>query len=48
MDVYATSSDVEVEVEAEAEAVAFWWKGKHLKICRFRFNSVSKLLIEFL
>jgi hypothetical protein len=38
------SSDVEAEVEAP-EAVVFWWKRKQkrLKICRFRFHSVSKL-----
>jgi hypothetical protein len=36
------------DVEAEAlEAVAFWWKWKHLKICRFCFRPVSKLLFEF-
>jgi hypothetical protein len=37
-----------VEAEAEApEAVAFWWKRKHLKICRFRFQSFSKLVFKF-
>jgi hypothetical protein len=36
------------DVEAEApEAVAFWWKRKRLKICSFRFYSVSKLLFKF-
>jgi hypothetical protein len=38
------------DVEAEAlEAVVFWWKRKRmrLKICRFRFHSVSKLLFKF-
>jgi hypothetical protein len=37
--------------EAEAqEAAAFWWKRKrkHLKICRFCFYSVLKLLFKFL
>jgi hypothetical protein len=39
---------VEVEAEAEApEAVVFWWKRKRLKICCFRFRSVSKLVYEF-
>jgi hypothetical protein len=41
---------VEAETEVEApEAVKFWWKQKQkrLKICRFRFHSVSKLLFEF-
>jgi hypothetical protein len=41
-----TSRDVEVEAEAP-EAVVFWWKRKQkrkrLKICRFRFHSVSTL-----
>ena len=43
-----SSSDVEAEAEAP-EAVAFWWKRKqkHLKICHFRFHSISKLLFEF-
>jgi hypothetical protein len=42
------SSDVEAEAEAEApEAVDLFWKQKHLKICRFRFRSVSKLLFKF-
>jgi hypothetical protein len=45
------SSDVEAEAaapEAEAPEVAvFWWKRKRLKICRFRFHFVSKLLFEF-
>jgi hypothetical protein len=44
------TSDVEEEAEAEAEAleaVEFWWKRKRLKICRFCFHSVSKLLLEF-
>jgi hypothetical protein len=40
------SSDVEAETEAP-EAVTFWWKKKRLKICRFRFHSVSKLLFGF-
>jgi hypothetical protein len=44
---------VEAEAQAQAEAVVpeaviFWWKRKRLKICRFRFHSVSKLLFEFL
>jgi hypothetical protein len=44
----ASLSDVEAEAEAEApEAVVFWWKRKRLKICRFHFHSVSKLLFEF-
>jgi hypothetical protein len=38
------SSDVKAEAE---EAIEFWWKRKPLKICRFRFHSVSKLLFEF-
>jgi hypothetical protein len=46
-----TSSDVVAEAEAEAEVITFWWKRKwkqkHLKICRFRFHSVLKLLFEF-
>jgi hypothetical protein len=38
---------MDMEVEAEAlEAVAFWWKLKRLKICRFRFYSLSKLLFK--
>jgi hypothetical protein len=47
---YIDTSDAEAEVETEAEApeeVGFWWKRKRLKICRFRFHSVSKLLFEF-
>jgi hypothetical protein len=41
-----------VEAEEEApEAIVFWWKQKRkqkrLKICRFRFRSVSKLVYEF-
>jgi hypothetical protein len=51
----AKTSDVEAEAEAETqEAVLFWWKQKRkwkrkrLKICRFCFHSVSKLLYEFL
>jgi hypothetical protein len=36
------------DAEAEApEAVTFWQKQKRLKICRFRFHSVSKLLFKF-
>jgi hypothetical protein len=35
---------IDVEAEPEApEAVVFWWKQKRLKICRFRFHSISKL-----
>jgi hypothetical protein len=46
--VNVANSDVEAEAEA-LEAVNFWWKQKrkHLKICRFHFHSVSKLLLEF-
>jgi beta-xylosidase len=46
--IYIVCSDVEAEAEAP-EAVVFWWKRKqkHLKICRFHFHSVSKLLFEF-
>jgi hypothetical protein len=40
------SSDVEAEAEA-LEAVDLWWKRKRLKICRFPFRSVSKLLFKF-
>jgi hypothetical protein len=40
---------VSSDVEAEAEVLAFWWKQKrkHLKICSFRFRSVSKLVYKF-
>jgi hypothetical protein len=44
------SSDVEAEADADApEAVVFWWKRKRkrLKICHFRFHSVSKLPPKF-
>jgi hypothetical protein len=41
-----SESEAEAEVEAP-EAVQFWWKQKRLKICHFRFHSVSKFLIEF-
>jgi hypothetical protein len=40
------SSDVEAEAEVP-EAVDLWWKRKRLKICHFRFRSVSKLLFKF-
>jgi hypothetical protein len=42
------SSDEEAEAKAP-QAVAFWWKQKQkrLKMCHFRFHSVSKLLFEF-
>jgi hypothetical protein len=50
-------SDAKTEAEAEAEAevpemleaVYLWWKQKRnrLKICRFCFQSVSKLLLKF-
>jgi hypothetical protein len=44
--------DVEAEAEVEAEALeagAIWWKRKRKGIimCRFRFHSVSKLLLKF-
>jgi hypothetical protein len=42
----APSSDVEAEAEAP-EVVVLWWKRKRLKICRFRFLSVSKLVYKF-
>jgi hypothetical protein len=44
------TSDVEAEAEAEApEALTLWWnrKRKRLKICHFRFHSVSKLVFKF-
>jgi hypothetical protein len=41
-----SGSDVKVESEA-LEAVVLWWKRKRLKICRFRFHSVLKLLFVF-
>jgi hypothetical protein len=43
---WVASSDVEAEAEA-LEAVSFWWKRKCQKLCRFRFHSVSKLLVQF-
>jgi hypothetical protein len=44
------TSDVKAEAEAEAEApeaVDLWWKRKRLKVCRFCFRPVSKLLFKF-
>jgi hypothetical protein len=42
------ASDVEAEAEAKAlEAVAFSQKLQRLKVCRFSFHSVSKLLFKF-
>jgi hypothetical protein len=42
------SSDTEAEAEAP-EAVDLWWKRKRkrLKICRFCFRSVSKVMFKF-
>jgi hypothetical protein len=42
----AATSDAEAEAEVP-EAVDLWWKRKRLKIFRFRFRSVSKLLFKF-
>jgi hypothetical protein len=43
-----SSSDAEAKAEAEApKVVAFWWKFKHLKICRFCFQSISLLLFKY-